>query len=284
MRRTLLILLLAVSLSACPGSAMDAAATKVAKGLQDGILNQDDVPTVREALPGYLLTMDGLVEASPENAQIALAAAQLYSFYASNFVEDPERKKRLADRGQRYAKQALCIELNDLCEALKLTFEEFAEEVDELDDEDQVPMLYGFTTTWAVWIQANLDDWNAIADLPKIEALLNKVVALKPRYDKGMPYVYLGVLASQLPPAMGGKPDKAREYFEEALTVSGKRNLMAQVHYAKQYTRMVYDRKLHDQLLQEVLEADPHERGLTLSNLLAQDQARELLASSEDFF
>jgi len=263
---------------------MDAAATRVAKGLQDGILNHDDVATVRDALPGYMLTLDGLVEASPDNPQVALAASQLYAFFASNFATEPERKKRLAERARRYARQALCLELTAVCETLNAPFEEFSEEVEEIDDEEQVALLYGFTTAWAVWIQANVDDWNAIADVPKIEALLNKVVALKPRHDKGMPYVYLGVLASQLPPAMGGKPDKAKEYFEQALTISGERNLMAQVYYARQYARMVFDRKLHDQLLREVVAADPKERGLTLSNTLAQEQAKALLAESQDFF
>ncbi|MGH8693207.1 MAG: TRAP transporter TatT component family protein, partial [Burkholderiales bacterium] len=224
------------------------------------------------------------VEASPDNPQIALAAAQIYSFYASNFVTEPERKKRLAERGLRYARAALCMELDDLCETLKTPFAEFSDEVEEIEDDEQVPLLYGFTVAWATWVQANVDDWNAIADVPKIEALLNKIVALKPRHDRGTPYIYLGVLSSQLPPAMGGKPERAKAYFERALTISGERNLMAQVYYAKQYARMAFDRKLHDQLLEEVLEADPRERGLTLSNTLAQQEARELLAGSKDFF
>jgi hypothetical protein len=41
---------------------------------------------------------------------------------------------------------------------------------------------------------------------------------------------------------------------------------------------------LHDQLLREVLEADPEQPGLTLFNTLAQDEARELLDSADDYF
>jgi len=37
-------------------------------------------------------------------------------------------------------------------------------------------------------------------------------------------------------------------------------------------------------ILQEVVEADAQARGFTLSNTLAQEQARELLASSDDYF
>ena len=46
----------------------------------------------------------------------------------------------------------------------------------------------------------------------------------------------------------------------------------------------MFDRELHDRLLKEVLAADPHVPGMTLSNVLAQREAAELLASSHDYF
>jgi len=59
---------------------------------------------------------------------------------------------------------------------------------------------------------------------------------------------------------------------------------MAKVIYARQYARLMYNRELHDRLLQEVLMADIDVPGYTLSNTLAQQQARELLASAEEYF
>nr|MDJ0801395.1 TRAP transporter TatT component family protein [Desulfobacterales bacterium] len=47
---------------------------------------------------------------------------------------------------------------------------------------------------------------------------------------------------------------------------------------------MVYDRPLHDRLLNEVLAADPAVPGMVLQNTMAQDQARALLASADDYF
>ena len=41
---------------------------------------------------------------------------------------------------------------------------------------------------------------------------------------------------------------------------------------------------LHDRLLEEVVAADPEEPGLTLSNTLAQDEARVLLADADTYF
>ena len=83
---------------------------------------------------------------------------------------------------------------------------------------------------------------------------------------------------------MGGKPELGRNHFERAIKISRGKNLMAKVIYARQYARLVFDRELHDHLLQEVLEADPEVRGYTLLNTLAQREARELLKSGEDYF
>ena len=46
----------------------------------------------------------------------------------------------------------------------------------------------------------------------------------------------------------------------------------------------MFDRKLHDRLLREVLDAKTHVPGYTLMNTLAQKEARELLKSGEDYF
>ncbi len=59
---------------------------------------------------------------------------------------------------------------------------------------------------------------------------------------------------------------------------------MAKVLFASHYGRLVFDRSLHDHLLEEVIEADPHAGHFTLGNALAQEQAVLLLAESDDYF
>jgi hypothetical protein len=68
------------------------------------------------------------------------------------------------------------------------------------------------------------------------------------------------------------------------LELSGGRNLAAKVELARRYARMLYDRELHDRLLNEVLATDPTAEGLTLFNVTAQEEARALLASADDYF
>jgi hypothetical protein len=144
--------------------------------------------------------------------------------------------------------------------------------------------MYGLASAWAGYLQAHSDDWGAIADLPKVEALLERVVVLDPGYDHGQAFVYLGVLNSLRPEAIGGKPEQGRAYFEKAFALSGGKNLYAKTLEAEFYARLVFDQGLHDTLLNEVLAADPVAHGFTLSNTLAQERAKLLLESGKDFF
>lgn len=283
MLRPLIILAMCLALTACPGSAMNAATKRLAEGLTSGLLGHDDLSIVEKALPSYLITIDGLIASSPDVPELALGGGQLYSFYASFFVKDEARQKNLMDRAYDYARRGICLEFDDLCEVFDEPVEVFIEELVDLD-EDDIPLLYPFATTWASWLQMNSGDWEAIADVPKLEAIMKHIADLDPFYDQGNVFIYLGVLSSQIPPAMGGKPEKARSYFERAVDLSEDKNLMAKVMFAKQYARLIFDKKLHDSLLQEVLEADVKYGDLTLSNVLAKTEAEQLLAESADFF
>ena len=283
MFRALTIITLAATLSACPGGVMDAATKRVADGLSRGILNQNDIPTVRDGLPAYLLILDGLIESQPDNTDLLIAGSKLYGAYASSFVDDPVRAKRLSARAHWYGTRMLCIEVENICDALQDDFDKFTKLVSKIPEKD-VAAIYSFATSWAAWVQAHSDDWNAIAQVPRIDSLMRRVVELDEGHDYGNAWLYLGVLATQLPPALGGKPEEGRTYFERAIALSDNRNLQAKVLFARQYARLVFDRPLHDRLLREVLEANPQADGLTLSNTLAQQQAVTLLESANDYF
>ena len=56
--------------------------------------------------------------------------------------------------------------------------------------------------------------------------------------------------------------------------LSDGKDLSINVEYARGYARLLYERELHDRLLTEVLEADPVQPRLTLTNTLAQRDAR----------
>jgi hypothetical protein len=120
--------------------------------------------------------------------------------------------------------------------------------------------------------------------LPKVEAVMRRVVALDEGYERGSAHVFLGVLVTLRPPALGGRHEGGRRHFERAIELSGGTDLMGRVRYARHYARLVFDRPLHDRLLNEVLAAETMQPGLTLSNTLAKEEARRLLADADKYF
>jgi len=274
-------LLLAVFLLGGCASVVNRASQRLADSLTAGVLDQDDVQLARDGIPSWLLLVDGVIHADPGNAGALLAGARLHGAYAGGFVDDPARSQRLANRSFDYARRATCLGLKALCRQLDAPFDAFAAEVVQARDPT---VLYVLASSWAGWIQANSGDWKAIADIPKVQVLLERVVALAPEHAHGEPYMYLGVLATLRPASLGGQPEQGRLDFEKALALSGGRNQMVRVLYAQHYARLVFDQPLHDRLLGEVLAADPHAPGLTLINTLAQQRARALLESGKDYF
>jgi hypothetical protein len=259
------------------------ATSGMAENISAAVLDQEDVLIVRDGGPAYLIAIDGLIQGDPDNLALLLAGARLYAAYTGAFVSEPERAQRLTLRAKNYGARALCIRRHSLCDAAVLPFDTFERKLAKTKSKD-VSALYGFGSAWASWIQANAGDWNAIADIPRVQAIMERVVLLRPAYESGGAHLYLGVLYTLRPKSMGGRPELGRRHFESAIELSRGRNLTAKLLFARQYARLVFDRPLHDQLLNEIVNTDPDASGFTLSNVLAQEEARELLADADEYF
>ncbi|MFN3714054.1 MAG: TRAP transporter TatT component family protein [Alcanivoracaceae bacterium] len=259
------------------------AVTRIGDNLPYGVLNHDDLELVGDGLPSYLLTVDGLIENWPESESLLQSGASLYSAYAGLFVDDPARAGRLSARALHYAFRAACATDRRLCDLRSLPIDEFEARLAK-QRKGRVPVLFTLGTSWASYIQLNSSDWNAVAELVRVEAIMHRVVVLDETYDHGQAHMYLGVLNSILPESLGGNPELARGHYERAIALSGGRNLMAQTLFAERYARLAFDQELHDRLLDEVLAANPVAHGLTLQNTVAQREARRLRDSSADYF
>ena len=285
--RSTVAYLICACLAALPNFGCTVLVSSATSGLADDVsaalVDQSDPLLVRDGAPAYLILIDGLIAGDPDNEDLLLAAARLYSSYASAFVADSARSSALNAKARDYGERVLCLNDAALCEAIVGPFDVFEAQILRTDASD-LPALYGFGSAWAGYIQANSADWNAVADLPKVQALMERVVALDPSYAEGSAQLYLGVLYTLRPAHLGGLPEIGRAHFERSIEISNGQNLMAKVMFAQSYARLVFDRDLHDRLLLEVTEAEPAAPGFTLSNTLAQEIAQELLAGADDYF
>lgn len=257
------------------------ATDRLAANLSASMLNQTDPEIVRQGAPAYLLLLDSLIAESSDDKDLLYAGARLYGAYAGGLVSNPERQKSLTQKALDYAKKGFCPNHTEICESTHQPFSQFSETMKKTQSND-IEGIYLYATSWAGWIQARSDDWNAIADLAKVELLLKQVAAQEPSYEKGRAQLYLGVIQSQIPSALGGNPEAGREHFEKAISYSSGYDLRAKLEYARHYARLVFDKTLHDRLLSEVIQADPVHDGLTLSNIMAQQQAKLLI--KDDYF
>lgn len=245
---------------------------------------QSDVALVRQGIPSYLLLVDGMVQANPGNRDLLLAGAQAYASYASILGE--EESSRTAQLIQKAKIQALkALELNPLFKGnLDKSVDLFQETIAKTDKGD-VPLLFSVGSIWGTWIAQGPEPVEAMADLPKIEALMDRVLQLDPAYYYGGPHLFKGIILSARPVQYGGDLKKADFHFQQAMRYSQGKFLMAQIYYAQYYAKQRLDRDLFIKTLNQVLSTPVDiEPNLTLINTLAHEKAKTLLNQVEDFF
>lgn len=257
---------------------------RMANSLTASVNGQSDPLLIGEALPTLIVTVDALIGNNPDDPDLLFAGARLYGAYGGFFVKEESRQVALTNKALSLAKRGLCETLYDLCIALDKDQQTFDLALKSIDDLDDLPALMAFGGAWVGWLQANAGDFGALTQMPRVRQVIEHAVALDESYDYAMGHIYLGALNSQIPPSLGGRPDIGRSHFERAIELTKGQNLIAKALFAQTYTRLVFDQTLHDQLVEEILQASPNVDDLTLMNSLAQQMARELKASSSDYF
>ena len=257
--------------------------SRSAANLTTAVVDHDDPGTVRDGAPAYLLLMDSLVVGNPRNEQVLRSAANLYSAYSALFITDSDRAKRLTTRAYDYGQRAFCVHNRAACSIESSNFEAYEKMVAGFTKND-LPYMFSLAQAWLSKIRAFGSEWGAIAELPKAEALLQRVLELDEAYDNGTAQIYMGMLKTVRPRALGGKPEEGRMHFERAIELSSGHNLSAKVQYAESYARLVFDRELHDRLLNEVMTSETEFKGYTLLNVFAKQRAELLLQSADDYF
>lgn len=270
----------AIGLSGC-GSLIQSATSGLTEQLGDAVLGHDDPELVREATPTLLILIDSLAgeDAGPG---VLGTAAQLYAAYGVVFVNDSDRAQKLTERAYGYGRRALCSADRAGCGVRQLGFEDYEARVGAYPAA-KAQALFDYVIGYLAWVRARAD-YEALAQLPRIQVALQRLLEVAPADIRGSAHMYMGTLQCLRPASLGGDPEAGMENFEQALRLTGRRDLSVQVEYARSCARLLYDRELHDRLLEEVLSAEADQPGLTLFNNLAKADAKELLGAADEYF
>ncbi len=266
--------------------------------LSKAIESSNDPQTIMQALPAYIVLIDGMIEGDPQDEDTLMASVFLMNAYASllgsqiDLIEDmpdfhikviKNHQKILNRKALQRAEKALCIHDEMLCNITNLKFNELSLKLKSIK-ENEINILYRLGIAWVSWVQVNTDDWNAMAQLAQIKLIMQTVIEKNEKIDNGNAHVYLAVLNSLIPATLGGKPELGKQHFEKAIKISNGKNLMAKALYAEYYARLMFDEKLHKKLTDEIILEERKNKSLSLVNTLAVEKAKALQRSAPDYF
>ena len=270
------------------GCSMNQLVAKSSRGLIDvGVrsMNEEtDLALAGAAIPANLKLTESLILELPQDRTLRMAAAQGFYGYAYGFVEDdqPERASLLYKRGLDHALAGLA-EAGGGRNVLDASPDEIKQRVASLGLQ-AVPELFWVASNWAKWIDLNRHDPARLADLPKTERLMQRVLELDPGYYFGGPHVFFGVYYGGRPTMLGGDFVKSAQHFDQAALRSQNRWLLTEVLRAQYLLRQMEDRQGFHSRLNAVLAAKNSPPEMSLANEIARAKARRLLSQEEDLF
>lgn len=260
-------------------------ATPIFSSGVEALYEETDLPLAEQAIGSNLKLLEGLYKSNPKNKDVLLLLTQGYASFSLGFVEDDsvERAKFFYLRARDYGFKLLRT-TSAFKDSIPQREQLFVEHLDRLKVKD-VPAVFWTAFAWGGWINLSKDDPQAIFDLGKVKALMNKVIELDEGFFFGSAHLFFGTLSGALPKILGGDPEKAKQHFERCLSLSGDKFILAYVYLARYYAQPLLDENLFDQYLQRVDEASlqilPENNLITA---IAKEKARRLKGKKEELF
>lgn len=253
---------------------------------QTAFFHERSYPHAQKAGPGLLMLMDGFVTASPDNPDLLLPAAEMNCSFAQGMAEpdDPAWASALYWKGRIYALRVLVGRDDALADALTGSQADFEAALEAYGSGD-VPALFWGAMCWGSWINVNMDDMDAVAQLAKVKAMMQRVMDLDETFYHGGPHLFFGTMAGSLPEMVGGDPAACESHFQRVFEITHEKFLLAHVYYAKTCAVQKQDRALYVKTLRHVLDApadiDPE---IILFTAVAKKLAQDMLETVNERF
>jgi predicted anti-sigma-YlaC factor YlaD len=255
-----------------------------------------DPELVGDALPFALKTFESLLESAPDNRGLLLATCSGFTQYAYAFVEaraarlefsDYPESRRLAERAlelylraRGYCLRGLEVDHPGIGARLVRVPENAVLELDR----DDIDLTYWTAASWGAAVSAGVHRLEVVADLPAVQALFDRALAIDEAYADGALHEAL-ISLEALPEAMGGSRQEAERHYRRALELSGGRSAGPHVTFASSVLVPAQDRAGFRQALEAALAVDPDATAeLRLANHIAQSRASFLLDHADDLF
>ena len=291
MKRPVIALAAIILLGGCAlrQAAVDRFADAVAEGGAT-YATEDDPELVRAAAPFSLKLTESLLAETPHHKGLLLAAARGFTQYAYAFVQQEadevedrdvvaalalqDRARRLYRRARDYGLRGLGLDAEQLRIEPRRALVTLAR--------TEVGLLYWTGAAWAASIALVKSDPEALADLPIVEAMIDRALELDEGYERGAIHTLLIDYEMARQGAAGDPAQRARRHFARAVELSHSGEAAPYVALAEAVCVPQQRRKEFQELLGEALRVEGS--GNRLANLVMQRRARWLLARSDRLF
>jgi len=148
-----------------------------------------------------------------------------------------------------------------------------------------VPLLYWTAASWGGAISMSKNEPDLIADLPKVEALIDRALALNESYNLGAIHSFLITFEMSRTGGKGDPVARSREQFDRAVQLSGGHMAAPFVAFAEAVSVQTQNSAEFNSLLERALAIDPDAKpDYRLANLVLQRRARWLLTRTDELF
>jgi len=259
--------------------------------------SDEDPDLVKAAAPFSLKLMESLLAENPEHQGLLSAAASGFTQYAFAFVHQEAdeleardlaaaealrtRARRLYLRAHTYGLRGLEVNHPGFPNALLANPRAAVHAATTAD----VPLLYWTAIAWAAAISLSKDNPDLIAQIPAMEALMDRALELDESYGRGAIHTFLVAYEVSRRGAPGEPAARAREHFERAMALSEGKDAAPLVALAEVVTVKQQDVKEFESLLNRALAINPDANLDTrLRNVIMQRRARWLLSRKAELF
>ncbi|MBI5529347.1 MAG: hypothetical protein HY897_23730 [Deltaproteobacteria bacterium] len=267
-------------------------------GGESGVFASDDDPElVREAIPFGLKAIESLLDGSPDNPKLLLAAASGFAQYAYGFVlvdaEEMEGVQPVLARAKKARAKKLLVRAVEYgmrgIEARHAGFRALfaADRAKAMTgfDKGDVPLLYWTGAALGALVSISQNDMAMLGRLPEVEALMGRALELDEGFGGGAIHEFFVNYDGGRSESMGGSFKRAKEHFERALALSNGKKIGVLVAWAEVVAVQKQDRRLFDEMLSRALEFNVDEEPrFRLANLIAQRRARLLKSRAPELF
>jgi predicted anti-sigma-YlaC factor YlaD len=297
-RHIALALLCSIAMTGC-ASLQQVAVNKAADALAgsgSGFGSDDDPELIADAAPFSLKLMEILLAQAPKHTGLLTAAARGFTQYSWAFVQQDAdqiegesldaafvgrvRARNLYWRARDYGLRALESRHAGFTAVLHDRPAAAAAMLDRHDAE----AIYWTVAAMAASIAIDKDSADALATLPRVDALQLRLAALDPDYGQGALDNFLISWGMGLPGARDPQ-EQATRHFERAVRLSEGRKAAPYVAFAETVCVARQDRGAFVAKLEQALAIDvAASPAWRLENRVMQDRARWLLSRADELF